>query len=367
MKNKLINRFNIINLLFTMEALPNNYSTSQLNKYNHIIDFILGNPIYKRTTVNPTKQIHTKKQFKEYILSHKELLNMRNLVGDTALIIAIRDSNRKDIMKIIKNLLDAGCNTNLVNDYGSTALTYAIRQRRNDTVKLLIKAGCDVNWINSDKNSVLMLSCNEFLTYETSNIISMLLSAGANITYKNKLDNTALITLLSQLCNRYSVSDKELIKLLHQFQINDTDIKNYLERIVNAIISLGYKNSYSFGKLFKLLLSLSSTTNEDILMYMLNHTDPTFMDRFYRMILDSPLNLSLVIKGRTCFEWVCIECNCSMYKDIVEYCFEKNKYTENDLLRCIKIGNHKELLINLLIDLLFKKTVYFNLYLYIKN
>lgn len=93
------------------------------------------------------------------------------------------------ILKIVKGLIKAGTNPDLVNPNDhNNLLHYAVIANDLECVKLLIKYGAKINDVNFDGNSPLHLAAQNGLT----DIVSFLLSKKANISLVNNTDKTAL-------------------------------------------------------------------------------------------------------------------------------------------------------------------------------
>lgn len=400
MKVKLNNVFKILNLL-SMSNINIPYKNFPKT---YVTNFIKYNPKY------------TIEQFKDYILSNKDRLNISdndgnnclmqslnynyeeqleekvnilidnginidhtNKVGVTALMITSCNSNN---CNIIKKLIHTGANVNKQDNQGKTALMYAIVKSDNiDIVELLIKAECELNLKTDSGRTALMLACEYALKNKHNDTIEILLNAGADKTLKNNFGETALMVVIKYLWEyNYSIEESDLILLLKCLQTSDTDIENVLMFVIRKLCDsihremeiihrgifysynsthIKLKNQDKYEKLIKLLLYINSSTNEKVLIYLMKHLTHRYLMNICMMLVHSPLNLSLLIDEKTISEWICIYFS----GDIVKYCFEKNIYNEYILLRCIKIGNHKEILVDLLSKLLLKKTIYFKLYL----
>ena len=67
-------------------------------------------------------------------------LNVQNNEGNTALMIAIKDNKKRDIIKL---LIDSGCDLNIQNNKNKSALYLAIEGKRFNTINMLLDKGCD--------------------------------------------------------------------------------------------------------------------------------------------------------------------------------------------------------------------------------
>jgi len=91
------------------------------------------------------------------------IVNQKNKGGATALHIASREGN----LSIVKILIDAGANTNLIDNEGYTPLMRASLMGNSEIVEYLLNNGADVGILNAQKESVLIHAtsskCNECL------------------------------------------------------------------------------------------------------------------------------------------------------------------------------------------------------------
>ena len=85
---------------------------------------------------------------KNMIKHNKNMIDIKNEKGWTALMIAARNSNTVSNIETVKILIDAGADLNLKNNRQSTALMLAndyIGDSSEETIKLLIETGADIN------------------------------------------------------------------------------------------------------------------------------------------------------------------------------------------------------------------------------
>ncbi len=94
----------------------------------------------------------------------------------------------KDYKRII-NLIHAGADINVKNQYGYTALIRASSRNHKNIVKLLIELGADVNMHDDDRYTALMCAA----TYGCTAIAKLLINKGADINAINNQGQTALI------------------------------------------------------------------------------------------------------------------------------------------------------------------------------
>lgn len=165
-----------------------------------------------------------------------------------------------------------------------------------DFVPILIKLGAEVNIHNYNKYTPLMLSCID-LKIEQFN---MLIEHGADINY-----NSGRCSLLRSVHDYIPYTGKD--------KFNST-----IEMLLSTNIDLTAKVESRCASLFSYIFPA------DI--------------NFYR--------------HDTGFEFICQKCD----EDLVKLCFDTHEYyTEEILLKCIKLGKHKDLLISYLEQLFYKK------------
>ena len=117
---------------------------------------------------------------------------------DPMMIEAVASNDKLDTheaIKIMKMLLDCGANINAADEYGHTALYYAIKNYAIENedkglVEFLLSQGADINATHhhSDYFTVLILAVD----YQRLNFVKFLLDHGANIDIVDKLGRTAL-------------------------------------------------------------------------------------------------------------------------------------------------------------------------------
>jgi len=125
------------------------------------------------------------------IKNNPDILDKYNEQGVTPLIYACAKFYSSDNIKVIKLLLDAGCNINLRCEKGGyTAFMYLCRNGNIDAIKLLIENGCDINSISKRKDNALMVALRNRTI--NINIIKLLISVGCNINHQNTCGTTPL-------------------------------------------------------------------------------------------------------------------------------------------------------------------------------
>ena len=112
-------------------------------------------------------------------------INLKNKKGMTALDLATSNQN----LIIVKSLLEAGADPNLVNGRGRTPLISTVMDRdcKSAIVKALLEGGADPNIKNDEGNTVL-----HFASYARCfDIVKILLEHGANMNLRNEDGITA--------------------------------------------------------------------------------------------------------------------------------------------------------------------------------
>lgn len=183
--------------------------------------------------------------------------------------------------------------------------------------KFVLNHKADINKQNELGYTALMLCCSD---NEKSGIVKLLLYAGADPNVKNNTGNTALI--YACYYNNYT---------------NMTDITKLL---IDAGSDGNLKNEYG----------------NNCLYYC--HTHSTRCIDTIKLLVDFGLNLKLDCCKYSGFEYICKYMN----EDLIKYCFNKHVCDEVNLIKCIRITKHKQLLTSYLADLYFKKVGYFKLY-----
>lgn len=116
-------------------------------------------------------------------------VNVKNSRGRTSLHIAAD----KGAYEIVKLLIDAGANVNVLDTYGYTPLSDALSYA--DIVKALLDAGADINLGRNERFPLLHLAAG--MAYDQT--ITVLVNAGADVNDKDILGNTPLIVAINKL------------------------------------------------------------------------------------------------------------------------------------------------------------------------
>ena len=104
----------------------------------------------------------------------------------------LASASKEGSVKIARLLLKAGCNPDLIDDSGRTALMWAALKYACDEhiriVHLLLRAGASTDLVDNDGNTALTLVADQ----GNVEIVQVLLAAGADRTLKNNDGFTAL-------------------------------------------------------------------------------------------------------------------------------------------------------------------------------
>ncbi|MCQ2966563.1 MAG: ankyrin repeat domain-containing protein [Alphaproteobacteria bacterium] len=148
-----------------------------------------------------------------------------------------------DINDDIDFLVENGLDINVRDQYGRTALMYALETKKSPKViHKLLDLGADINAKNNGKITVL----NYAVKYEDENIIQRIIDLGANLNERNGLGYTALM-----FASEYITNVKIITKLIE------------LGSDVNAIGSI--------DKETVLMHAARNNTNPDVISKLIEH------------------------------------------------------------------------------------------------
>lgn len=314
---------------------------------------------YDKTALILASSNHNYYNIVKKLINSGANINKQNEQKKTALMYAVTIPNN---IQIIKLLIALGASLNLQSDVGKTALMYAINNPDNiEIIKLLIDSGCDLNAQSICGRTALMFAC-EYTISKKSNFqtVELLLSAGANQTLKNNLGETVLVIVCQYLCKYYHLIEESDLILLTSLQYHSFNLKYPLMFMIRDLcdhISKDINRIPKYEKLIEILLNINTSTNEDILIYIFRNTNSEYLKNICAMMLKLPLELNFIFDGKAVCEWLCEKCD----SETVKYCFAKNNCNEDNLVKCIKLGLHKEILMDLLKKLYPNKIIDFNL------
>ena len=125
------------------------------------------------------------KEILQTIMRHGVDVNATNSNNATALMMAVQKGN----VEAIHELLHAGANTNIADEYGNTCLHDAVLEYiRKDVLQTIIYHGAHVNAKNNRNETPLMIA----LWIPNKDAINVLLNAGADPNIATKYGNTCL-------------------------------------------------------------------------------------------------------------------------------------------------------------------------------
>lgn len=140
-----------------------------------------------------------------------------------------------DIAKV-KELLASGTDVNTTNSHGYTALIFAVKAEQTKMVKLLIKAGADANIINDSVEDTTALTIA--IKKNNLKIMKLLLEAGANANVADEGGQTPLELAVE-------ANNLKMVKMLIEANVN-------LEKNFDSVLIRATKNGNT--KMVKLLL-----------------------------------------------------------------------------------------------------------------
>jgi hypothetical protein len=142
------------------------------------------------------------KMIKDKIFLERHV-NMQDYNGSTALMYAVENSY------CVKKLLNAGADTNIINEDDETALTLAVKKNKEYIIGLLLSAGADVNLQIPNGTPALVIASIHGSLYT----LELLLKFGADVNIEDGGGYTALM-------NAVEVSKIGYIKLLLSYGAN---------------------------------------------------------------------------------------------------------------------------------------------------
>lgn len=165
----------------------------------------------------------------------------------------------------------------------------------------------------TDYNGItaLMISCKHSLNHCTENVVKILINSGANLNTRNNNGWTALMVA----CGYSNV--------------------NIVKYLINAGCDINLKNNQGINAFY---ISIYINKNSEIV----------------KLLLDTGIDPNEIIDGKCGFEMICNLDD----EEIIKYCFTKYKYTEQQLLNCLKLGKHTILLLDYLKKLYYEKIDY---------
>ena len=146
------------------------------------------------------------KTIRKLIKSDPTIINQKNTIGWTALMLACRNSRTCSSERIVRMLIHMGADVTLQDNDGWTALMLASKHSHTDssdaTVRMLIKARANLNLQDNIGWSVLMMISRHVGTNTSESTTRILINARADLNLQNNNGWTALM-----IASRYSRSD----------------------------------------------------------------------------------------------------------------------------------------------------------------
>lgn len=168
----------------------------------------------------------------------------------TPLMVAAYLAGQYGVTDIVDALIKAGCNLNLTNSNGSTALMIAVRRPAVIVTKTLIDAGCNLNLQDKEGNTALMMA----ILNRCFDTVNMLIDAGCDLSIKNLAGLTATDIFFTIHTDDDSIKTCRLL-FDKQFAQNDVDIKRVRDisrnknRQIKSLRKIIKKNKITIHKL----------------------------------------------------------------------------------------------------------------------
>ena len=166
-------------------------------------------------------------------------------------------------LQLSKELIIAGANLDLQDNYGNTALMFACNGIKTQHIQMLIKAGASINKQNNKGETALMLICQQNVN-DKLQTIQELIEAGANVNLRDNKNYTAL----SHLLDNNTKMDCE--------KIFSTDYATFIDK-KNISVLLRYSTQNKCHWILDRIMDFHKS-DEDIMLQLLPH-----MSKIYRM------------------------------------------------------------------------------------
>ncbi|KAG4094207.1 ankyrin [Neocallimastix lanati (nom. inval.)] len=368
------NKYNIdVNIKDCDDNFPLINSIIKFNDSNELVDLIdllIKNGANKdEVNYNEETALHIacKYNTSEIIpqLITEENVNMKDINGQTPLMVAIKEKNYESI----KTLLSCNCNkysidVNKKDNYGNSILISTIikfnhskNQIYSDLIDLLIKNGANKDEVNNEKSTALHLACKynnhilipKLITKKNVNMRDVNGRTPLMIAIKEK-NYESIKILLSCNCNKYSI-DVNIKDCDDNFPLINSIIKfngsNELVDLIDLLIKNGAnKNEVNYDELTA--LHMACKYNKSILIPKLITEENVNMKDINGR---TPLIIAIKEKNYE-FIKILLSCNCNKYSIDVN---TKGNYGNSILISTIiKFNNSKSQIYSDLIDLLIK-------------
>ncbi|BCS83281.1 repeat protein [Cotonvirus japonicus] len=168
--------------------------------------------------------IHSNNNIIKLLIKYGANVNLQTKKeGYTALHTACVRSKYNSSIETVKILINSKCDVNIQNSNGQTALMQSVLNYsycHPDIIKLLIDAGTDLNLIDNRKRNALIYACYE--KYANANIVELLLKNWINVNHKNDNGYTALMCVVNY---PETVTSIKIVNLLLEY-FADTNLVN---------------------------------------------------------------------------------------------------------------------------------------------
>ncbi|XP_059174822.1 putative ankyrin repeat protein RF_0381 [Physella acuta] len=211
------------------------------------------------------------------LINHGFKVNVQDKKGNTPLMKASQKSNME---KVLRSLLQAGADVNNQNNDGESALHLAVCCKSILNAKVLLESKSDIDLKTKDGKTPLFYAILE----RYLNMIILLVENNANVNCENNIGNTPLLFL----CSDY-VNDVDVIKMLINYGacVNHHNNKGYTPLMVAA-----KKQSFD-------ILKILCESGAEI-----NSVNEKEKETALSILLDMPYNrnivLYLIAKGADC-------------------------------------------------------------------
>ena len=208
------------------------------------------------------------------LLENKGDLNSRNKDDNTALYIAVKNSNIDIINKLLENKADINIKNGGYNEKYNTALHIAVKNCNENIINILLQNKADIEATNNNNTTPLYIAVEN----GNENIVNMLLQNKADIN-KTSVDGSVLhfavkngnINMINKLLeNKVDINIKDNDYYEKQTVLHIA-IKNNNKDIVNILLknkaNIDEKNAYNYTPLY----IASQKNNKDIVTILLKN------------------------------------------------------------------------------------------------
>lgn len=265
-----------------------------------------------------------KKELVDYILSKGALINLKDKVGQNALMLIC--NHYRPSMKIIKKLIERGAHINEKNYEGKTALIYATKREENKEVGAYLK-----RLIKKEK-AILQIEIAGDVKKKQKKLISFI----CDFKYENLMyaKQIALIRLIkccqSQLTreifrniifNETFLQDKKACEFARKYNVIDKNKNDIVAALIRyyTVLDLANRPDMEYLLLQKILRAQSPYAVEQLLTRYMRHTKQTRNKRLHRLLRNMLIVYKNLVSPKVCL----------FYKD-----FAANKQKEQERVTC---------------------------------